>query len=403
MYVNVNNTTHWSISLSKSFFPHFALLFCIQDRSSKVMTSNKTGKTRKGGKAAGIRDIADALGTSIGTVDRALHGRSGVSARTKARVLRMAEQLGYKPNIAARSLKLNRRLRIAAVLPLEIAAFFDPLRSGIRAAAEETVGMQITLDFVDFPRLGSGDLRALESAASRHYDGILFTPGRPNELAPVIRRIVSQGISMLCVASDAPESGRVACVAVDAYTSGALAAELLSHRLQAPSRVVSITGELATFDHAEKLRGFAASLALFAPHLTLLPVVESHESPEDAYRQTISLLKSKNHPDAIYISTANSLPVLRALEEQKLLGRVQVVTTDLFLELVPLLESGKVLATLYQRPEAQGKMAFETLLGHLIDKDKPVKTHRLAPHIILRSNLPLFLNRLTDSSVAAAG
>ena len=71
----------------------------------------------KSGKAAGIRDIAKALGTSIGTVDRALHGRSGVSARTKARVLRMAEQLGYKPNIAARSLKLNRNIRIAAVLP----------------------------------------------------------------------------------------------------------------------------------------------------------------------------------------------------------------------------------------------------------------------------------------------
>jgi LacI family transcriptional regulator len=47
-------------------------------------------------------------------------------------------------------------------------------------------------------------------------------------------------------------------------------------------------------------------------------------------------------------------------------------------------------------------MAFETLIGHLIEKDKPVKTHRLAPHIILRSNLPLFLNRLTEVSAAAA-
>jgi len=365
------------------------------------MTSIKTGITRSG-KAAGIRDIAKALGTSIGTVDRALHGRSGVSARTKARVLRMAEQLGYKPNMAARSLKLNRNLRIAAVLPREIAAFFDPLREGIRAAAEEAVGMQITLDFIDFPHLGSGDLAALESAAAKRYDGILFTPGRPHELAPTIRRIAGQGIPMLCVASDAPDSGRIACVAVDAYTSGALAAELLSHKLQVPSHVATITGDLATFDHAEKLRGFAASLALLAPHLTLLPVVESHESPEDAYWQTIALLKSKARPDAIYISTANSLPVLHALEKQKLLGRVQVVTTDLFHELVPLLESGKVLATLYQRPQAQGKMAFETLLGHLMDKDRHVKTHRLAPHIVLRSNLPLFVNRLTDSSTTVA-
>src|ERR1700733_12930916 len=175
------------------------------------------GSTDKHGKAAGIRDIAEALGTSIGTVDRALHGRSGVSPRTKTKVLRMAEQLGYKPNIAARSLKLNRKVRIAAVFPCEIAAFFDPLRAGIQAAADEAVGMQLTLDFIDFPRLGSGDIAALESAASKKYDGILFTPGRPRELAGAIRRIVGQGTPMLCVASDAPDSARISFVTVDAY------------------------------------------------------------------------------------------------------------------------------------------------------------------------------------------
>ena len=355
------------------------------------------------GKAAGIREIADALGTSIGTVDRALHDRSGVSAKTKARVLRMAEQLGYKPNIAARSLKLNRKLRIAAVFPREIACFFGPLRAGIRAAAEESRGLQVTLDFYEYPRLGSGDLGLLESVAAKEYDGILFTPGHPRELAPFIRRLVRQGTAMLCVASDAPGSERTASVAVDAYISGALAAELLSHKLQSPSHVATITGELAIFDHAEKLRGFAATLAMLAPHLTLLPVVESHESPKDAYRKTTALLKSKTRPDGIYISTANSLPVLQSLEEQKLLGRVHVIATDLFHELVPLLDSGKVLATLYQRPYAQGKIAFEMLLGYLLEKDKPAKTHRLAPHIILRSNLPLFASRLEDVPVDRTG
>jgi LacI family transcriptional regulator len=355
-------------------------------------------------KAVGIHDIADALGTSIGTVDRALHGRSGVSPKTKAQVLRVAEELGYKPNIAARSLKLNRRLRVAAVLPKEIASFFDPLRAGIRAAAESTMGPQLTLEFYEYPRLGTGDIGLLESVSAKRYDGILFTPGHPRELAQIIRQIAGKGIAMMCVASDAPQSERIASVSVDAYTSGALAAELLSHKLHMPSRVATITGELATFDHAEKLRGFAANLAMLAPQLTLLPVIESHESPQDAYRQTAALLKStKTRPDGIYISTANSMPVLQALDEQKLLGRVQVITTDLFHELVPLLDSGKVLATLYQRPFAQGKLAFETLLGYLLDKGKPARTHRLAPHIIFRSNLSLFLGRLDDVPVHKTG
>jgi len=352
--------------------------------------------TSSSDKVVGIREIAEALGTSIGTVDRALHDRRGVSAKTKARVLRMAEQLGFQPNIAARSLKLNRKLRIAAVLPREIACFFDPLRAGIRAAAEEALGLQVTLDFHEHPHLGSGDLELLAKVARSGYDGILLTPGRPRELAPTIRFMADQGIVTICVASDAPNSERNASVTVDAYASGAVAAELLSLKLQSPARVTTITGELGIHDHAEKLRGFASTLALLAPHLTLLPVVESHESPEDAYRQTLALLKSKSRPDALYISTANSLPVFRALEEQKLLGRIQVVATDFFHELVPLLESGKVLATLYQRPYSQGKLAFETLLACLLSKDKPAKTQRLAPHVIFRSNLSLFLRRLED-------
>ena len=396
MYVHATKITHSRPKLSKLFFGDpFGVSMCDTVSDLSMRSADKHGK--KHGKAAGIRDIADALGTSIGTVDRALHGRAGVSPRTKARVLHMAEQLGYKPNIAARSLKLNRNVRIAAVLPREIAAFFDPLRRGIQAAADEAVGMQLTLDFVDYPRLGLGDVAAIESAASKRYDGILFTPGRPRELAAVIGRIVGQGIPMLCVASDAPDTSRISSVSVDAYISGALAAELLAHKLQGPSRVATITGDLATFDHAEKLRGFAATLALLAPHLTLLPVVESHESPEEAYRQSIALLKTKARPDAIYISTANSLPVLRALEELKLLGRVQVIATDLFAELVPLIESGKILATLYQRPEAQGKTALETLIAHLSNQEEPVKAHRFAPHIILRSNLSLFASRLAGS------
>ena len=43
--------------------------------------------------AAGIRDIAEALGVSIGTVDRALHNRPRISAKTRQKVLRHAAAL----------------------------------------------------------------------------------------------------------------------------------------------------------------------------------------------------------------------------------------------------------------------------------------------------------------------
>jgi LacI family transcriptional regulator len=73
-----------------------------------------------------------------------------------------------------------------------------------------------------------------------------------------------------------------------------------------------------------------------------------------------------------------------------LLGRIQVVATDLFPELVPHIESGEVFATLHQRPFTQGKLAFETLARYLIHGSRPRVVTKLAPHIVLKSNLRLF-------------
>ena len=345
-------------------------------------------------KAAGIKDIARSLGISIGTVDRALHDRPGVSLKTKARVQQIADQFGYRPNLAAQSLKLNRRIDVAVILPKEISHFFDSLRAGIRAAADATVGVQVKVTFFEYPRLGQGDTELLEARIKDRYDGIIFTPGNPRKLAPIIHRLTVQGTAMLCVASDAPGSDRIGLVSAHAYTSGALAAELLAHKLNRNTHVATITGELSTLDHAEKLRGFAATLAMFAPHLSLLPAVESHDRPKEAYRRTLLLLRGKIKPQGLYISTANSVPVLQALEEEGSLGKIQVVTTDLFQALVPLIESGQVLATLYQRPFTQGKVAFESLIAYLLEDKKTAPMIRLAPHIIFRSNLPLFADRL---------
>ena len=346
---------------------------------------------------AGIKDIAKALKVSIGTVDRALHSRAGVSEKTKARVLAMAERLGYKPNLAAQALKLNRRLSIGVVLPKHISHFFDPMRAGIRAAAAAMVGLQVELEFHEYPRLGSGDLEAMEDALTRHYDGVIFIPGDPRRFDPLIRKFSRSGAATLCVGSDAPNTDRTATVAAHAYVSGAIAAELLTHKLPQRASVAIFSGELHTFDHAQKLRGFAATLALHAPHLTLLPALENHDEPREAYKQAMALMHSRERPAGLYISTANSMPVIAALEEMNLLGETQLVTTDLFSELVPLLEYGKVLATLYQRPYTQGKIAFETLLALLMQEIKPDPAIWLAPHVVLRSNLPLFAARVTET------
>src|SRR6185312_8828057 len=124
------------------------------------MARNDSSKQGGHTKDTGIKDIATALGVSIGTVDRALHERPGINSETRARVLKMAQRLGYRPNVAARHLKLRRKLQIFVNLPKEIASFFDALRAGIQEAArpfQSTVEIQ----FRTSPRLGEHDVELL--------------------------------------------------------------------------------------------------------------------------------------------------------------------------------------------------------------------------------------------------
>ncbi len=344
----------------------------------------------------GIKDIADALGISIGTVDRALHARPGVNPATRDRVLRMAGKLGYRPNLAARALKLNRHLRIAVQLPKEIACFFDPLKEGIRAGASASFATGVEMHFADYPRLGSGDTRLLEAAIGGNYDGMICTPGDASRHGPAIDALQAGGTAVVCVGSDAPRSERLASIAVDGYISGSLAAELLIHCLPSACAVATITGSLRVADHAEKLRGFAATLALLAPHLSLLPVLESHENPEEAYAETIALLQRHPTIKGLYVSTANSLPVLRAIRDRRRAGSIRIITTDLFSELIPMIEAGEVMATLYQRPFTQGRLAVQALLRFLIEGVRPNPVTRLAPHIVLRGNLSVFSSYVSN-------
>ena len=64
----------------------------------------------------GIRQLAKRLDISIGTVSRALNDRPGVNAETRARVLQMAEEVGYFANASGRSLRRGSTSTIGVVI-----------------------------------------------------------------------------------------------------------------------------------------------------------------------------------------------------------------------------------------------------------------------------------------------
>src|SRR5215831_14816514 len=153
------------------------------------MRGNNSGSsnTSNSRKPVGIKEIAEALDVSIGTVDRALHGRPGINAMTRAKVLKMAQTMGYRPNLAARFLKSRRQLLLSVLLPVEIASFFDALRDGIREAAEP-FGPAVHIEFRSYPSLGEGDAALFEEALESGTHGMIIAPGEPAIMRPLIRK-----------------------------------------------------------------------------------------------------------------------------------------------------------------------------------------------------------------------
>ena len=352
------------------------------------------GKDRVPASPVGIKDIARALGVSTGTVDRALHGKPEVSPATRARVLSMAESLGYRPNLAARYLKSRRQLRISVQLPRRIALFWDSLREGIREAAAP-FAPALHVEFASYPRLGEGDIPLFEDALNRGTNGLIIAPGNPAALAPHLAKAARRGIPVVCVVTDAPDSPRLTAVSPDPFTVGAVAGELLARFLPQGGEVAFFTGWLAMQDHADKLRGFESSLRSIGQSLTLGPIVEAHDDEREGYRRALAVLRERPGLKAVYVSTVNSLPVLRAAEEAGRLSGLTFVTTDLFPELVEWIRAGKVAATMYQRPLSQGRLALQALYQYLLDGTRPASKLRVVPHVVMRSNLDQFLERLS--------
>jgi LacI family transcriptional regulator len=76
-----------------------------------------------------IRDIARKLNISIGAVSRALDGYPDISEETRKRVVRMAEEMGYVPNQAARQLRRKKADAVGYILPSSTPRFADPFFS----------------------------------------------------------------------------------------------------------------------------------------------------------------------------------------------------------------------------------------------------------------------------------
>jgi len=339
----------------------------------------------------GIHFIAELANVSIGTVDRALHGRDGINEATRQRILQIARQISYTPNLAARALSVSKAsARIGVCIPREIRFFYDQLWSGVLDEARRVA--QLGIQFVNRPvhALGEEDTKAFKELAQSGVNGIILTAGNPEGLKPLIDDAEEKGIRVVCVSTDAPESRRSSIVCVEPSLNGRLAGELMGKFVPPGSKVAVVAGMLTAEDHRKKTDGFSEAFPRHCPGGKIANVIEGHEDEDESFQKTFDLLGRVPTLAGLYVNTVNCLPVCRALGARGLAGKVKLITTDLFAEMSPYFEKGTITASIYQQPHRQGQLAVRLMADNLTSKALFPPTVHLSPGVVMSSNLHLF-------------
>lgn len=340
-----------------------------------------------------IKDIAEVSGVSIGTVDRALHGRKEINPQTREKVLKVVKSLGYETNYIASALSRKKPLVLAAIFPRELHYFYDDVRRGFLDAVEQLKNFKVVPLLRNVGALGKGEEEgALEELFGEEVNGIIFVPGHRSQFNALIDRFAERNIPVVTVSTDAPGSRRLTAVYVDPCKNGELAGELMSNFVPEESTVVAMVGSLDIEDHFRKMEGFQKSLKESSQKIRLGEIVENQEDEGLAQENCYRILREYPNVRGIYIATANSVAICKVLEE-RFPQKVKVITTDLFQEIIPYLVKGVIHATIFQNPYRQGFEATMSLFRFLAEGVIPPFHSYLEPIVVMKSNLEFYFQR----------
>lgn len=338
---------------------------------------------------ASLLDVARAAGVSIATVDRVLHGRSGVRARTVELVNAAIDQLGYRPDPAAARLARNRSARIVFVLPSGTNSFITLLSQQLQALApwlaeQRALASVQTVD-VFSPAAVAQQLAALQGRC----DAVVVMAQDHPQVRAAIDDLVAHDTVVVTLVSDVPSSRRSHFVGIDNVAAGRTAATLLGHFIGArPGRVGIVMGSRALRDHAERLFGFEQVMAAEHPHLALLPPIEGHDLSDRTEPLVAELLAREPALLGLYSIGAGNRGIAGALEAS---GRAREVTWVCH-ELTPYarraLLDGTADAVINQDAGHEVRSACRLALAGVHGERVLADQERIRIDVFLKDNLP---------------
>lgn len=250
-----------------------------------------------------LHEIAKAAGCSVSTVSRALNDSDHpVNAETRERILAIASELGYRPNVTARGLKMDRTFTIGLIV-YNIASPFTPvLIRGIQEYLKQNDYFSVIISTDWDPELES---EAVHQLISRSIDGVIFVESWREETNLTLDLAGKPYVFVYRLFDGSYANS----VLVDDHYGARLAVEHLinlGHR-----RIAYISGPHDWDASKDRLAGYLDVLAQYGIPYDPALVEEGTWEVQSGYPAVKKFLALRDRPTAIF--AANDLMALGAI------------------------------------------------------------------------------------------
>ncbi len=333
-----------------------------------IPTLEKPPRKTNGSFHTTLKDVAKLAGVSTKTVSRVVNNQGEISQETRVRVQAAIEQLGYRPNVLARSL-IHQRTNTLGAVAWGI-DYYGPSRTvvGIEQQAHQ-LNYSLFLNLMARPDDGDSE-QVLDTLIAHRVDGIIWAVPEVGDNRAWLESIHLDQLPPIVFLSMEARPG-LSVIAVDNFFGAKQATQHLVD--QGRHKIGIITGPLTWWEARERYAGWEAVMHQANLETPSSMVVEGDWSAAAGEQGLGALLNQEPDIDAVFacsdqialgaLSTAHRLGV-KIPQDLAIVGFDNIPESACF---------WPPLTTVYQRLIDVGRIAVQTL-HRMIEANRQSKT-----------------------------
>lgn len=259
--------------------------------------------------------------------------------------------------------------QVSFICPNTSLSYWSDVREGLEQGAEE---FGVELDFVGPSKIDTQQqIQMMEAAIANKADGIIVAALDGNAFAPVIDRAVDEGIPVICLDADSPDSKRSSFIGTENTEAGRMLGQSLVEAMNGQAKVGIITGALDSENVNQRVDGIEEAVA-GEDGIEILTVESANTDLGQATQKAQAMMQAYPEMNAMLGTTSNDMiGAAQAIAEQGRTGEILLIGFDDLDQTLEMIRNGEIYGTIAQRPVNGGYLSVKYMVDLLNGESIP--------------------------------